>query len=124
LSALPSKTIKYACLQITCYGYHASDVAVQEGTQNSPLVKADYSAFTGLGFAAKDWTGGDNDLVLNAAGMAYVQSCIGSSARFCCREYSHDYMNVEPPGEEYHRNGNCWREWGTQAQRPQLIIGM
>jgi len=124
LSALPSRTIKYACLQITCYSRHESDVAVQEGTQHSPMVLGDYSAFTGTGFAAKDWTLGANDMVLDAAGRAYVQSCLGSSAKLCCREYSHDYMDVEPPGVEYHRNGCRYREWGTQSERPQLIIGM
>lgn len=107
---------------MTCYGYHDTDVAVQEGTQHSPLVLGDYSAFVGLGFAAKTWTSDFNDLELDAAGIAYIQSKLGSNAKLCCREYSHDYMNVEPTGTVNYRNGLCYAEWPTAHQRPHLIL--
>jgi hypothetical protein len=124
LSALPSKTVKYAALHIYYDWHHDTYVSVQKGTQHSPMILGDYSAFTGIGFGATEWIAGDNVLILDSAGRSFVQSCLGSpSAKFCLREYLYDYLYVQPPAGDW-LNGCKYRNHPTQSVRPILVIGV
>jgi len=79
-------------------------LCAQEATLSNPLdvTVNDYQAFTGplLIDSFSPWDNlGWNEMDLNVAGVAYLQSIIdiiGQYAMFCTREYDHDYLNVGP----------------------------
>ncbi|KKN32404.1 hypothetical protein LCGC14_0814220 [marine sediment metagenome] len=68
--------------------------SIQEGTQNDPVVNADYNNFRGGSFAKN--TAGSYLFELNSAGIQYLTSVIGSTAKFCFRNYAHDFLNAAP----------------------------
>jgi hypothetical protein len=58
-------------------------------------------------------------VALNAAGIAYLQSAIGATAKLCLRDYTRDYLNAEPDGE-FWAQINMAESGG--ATRPNLVI--
>ncbi len=108
LSALPGgATVTSAVVTVRGYTDATSQVCIQQGTQtgadNSGLVIGNWNAFTGTPFAIFDWiTGNDprNELTFNAAGISYIESVAGSTAKFCLREYDSDYLDVAPTGND------------------------
>jgi len=104
------------------YSKNNSVVCVQEGTQGDTLELGDYGQFTGPLFATKTWTTGLQEITLNAAGKAYIESKFGSKAYLCCREHTHDYLDVPPPSGTDYANGLYYANHPTQANKPQLVI--
>lgn len=103
--SLLTRTVKAATLRIynnlcpTAVS-DAIQIMVQEGTQgDNALAADDFNSFVGLSFADILWDvdyRAINDFVFSAAGIAYINSVIGSKAKFCLREYTHDFLNVAP----------------------------
>lgn len=128
LSSLPAgKTINAVVVYVLGYLNATSNILLLQGTQNDPIQNADWGAFTGTGFANVLWTkklAGQwnyNEMHLNAAGLAYIASCAGSTARFCLREYDHDALNVTPT-DNIHFNGMFFADHLTPASRPFITI--
>jgi len=113
LSSLPlSATVTSAVVTIRGYIEANSDVVIQQGTQTgtdiSGLVSGDWNGFTGSPFAQVTWiTGNDprNNFNLNAAGLSYIESVAGGTAKFCLREYDSDYSDVAPLNNDDNKNG-------------------
>lgn len=123
LSALPSgKSVTSAILAIQGTGYAHSSVTVQQGTQGDTLDGDDYNAFTGSYFDKQAWTVLGNTLTFDAAGLTYISTVLGSTAKLCCREHDYDYLSVTPTDYTIKRNGACYTENATPANRPKLTI--
>ena len=80
-----------------------SEISIQQGTQGDTLDTTHFDAFTG-NFASVDWLDdtGIVEVELNASGIAYVNSVLGSTAKFCIRETPHDYDNFAPDADALH----------------------
>ena len=80
----------------------AVDVAITEGTQGDVVNASDFQGtWVGTFFARDDSSGGPNNewiWTLDAAGIAYVNSVMGSKAYFAFKEYDHDYLGIQPTG--------------------------
>ncbi|RLD66090.1 MAG: hypothetical protein DRI84_05575 [Bacteroidetes bacterium] len=103
LTGLPAsdRTVKSVQLQITSSDdvvYEAGSIMVQESTAIDGASSVDnYGLFTGSGFldTGLSWVEDtDNLMTFNATGVAYIQSKLGSVAKFCFRDYDHDFLDV------------------------------
>ena len=128
LSLLPvGKKIVSAIVGIVGYDTANSDVSIQEGTQGSYVSTTNWSSFTGLPFAAATWRKfvspdlNTNLLDFNAAGKLYVKSVLGGTAKFCLREYSHDYLDVAPAWPTW-VNGMYFANTSAETFRPYISI--
>jgi len=129
LSALPAsgKTVTSVIVGVT--GMHANntDVTIQKGTQHDPLEVDDILAFEGSPFTSLTWKKyispdlNTNTFTLNAAGIAYIQSVMGGTAKFCLREKDHDYDDVSPPGASS-QNGMAYSEYPTETFKPYITV--
>jgi predicted phage tail component-like protein len=96
-----SKTIMSGSLVLTKQTASAEvvDLCVFEGTQASPLTTADLDAFTGAELASRAASPTalyeTVTLPLNAAGIAYLNSCRGGTAKLCVRTAA-DVDNAAP----------------------------
>ena len=95
--------IHFAVIRFDTAGNHESPnygrrLMAQEGLQFSPLTLSHYNSFTGVPLTnIWDCTLFDSAwLELNDLGLAYLQSKIGGTAKFCVRDYQKDYLNVSP----------------------------
>ncbi|MBW8035623.1 MAG: hypothetical protein FVQ79_08335 [Planctomycetes bacterium] len=130
LSSIPAgAVVSAATLRLRGYVKADTQVSVQQGTQNNPMVNGDFSGFAGNYFGLLTWAadgGGapvDNDFALNAAGIAYIQSVIGANAKFCMRDYTYDYTDTDPGGTGYdHQNGCFYADIAQDAKLPKLIV--
>ncbi len=123
MSAIPvSATITACTLTLQSYGAETCDIELQEGTQSDSLAWADYDAFTGSPFVTQAWVIGSNILTLSAAGLTYIQSKFGNTAKLCMREYDHDYLNVAPSVGENFQAGLYWSGAAVAANRPKLTV--
>lgn len=94
-----SGLVKAVTLRIYGKGTKTSAVMVQQGTQGDhSLDLGDYTSFAGSSFANVIWQANDvaNDFIFNESGIAYIQSVLGGKAKFCLRNRSYDYLNVDP----------------------------
>ncbi len=98
-----------------------SGVSIQQGTQANPITTADYDSFVGSLFDfIANWDETDwNAFTFNAAGIAYLNSV--STAKFCLREYDHDYLDVAPSGTTY-SNGMQYQD-GPQGPYLKFWLG-
>jgi hypothetical protein len=115
LSSLSSsdRTFQSAILQVGGFGYNESNVSLFEGTQQSPPVAGDFDSFVNSddplanivtwGLWESDTSVKSNIFTLNAGGNSYVSGKMGSTAKFCFREYSSDRDGPAPTGNK--RNG-------------------
>ena len=101
-SSLPTnKTLFYARLTVVGVKKDSGTsphITVQEGTQADTLTTDDYDAFTGSYFTlltppASQASFGN---AFNSAGLTYLESKVGGTAKLCLREYEHDYLNQSP----------------------------
>lgn len=130
LSAIPPGTnISSAVISIGGYDQAVNNVVLQQGTQGDTLAKADFDAFTGDPLApvlAWQVSTGPSDLnkfILNAAGRDYLRSAFGGTAKFCLREYDHDYSNVDPgSGYPDYLDGMYYAEQNDPDLSPHLEI--
>lgn len=122
LTGLPSGSIKGAWLTFYRSAGGASSVCVQEGTQADPMTLDDFDAFEDTLFSMVQWSGAPVSMPLNQAGMDYVQSKRGSVAKFCLREYDHDYLCVEFAKDIYYNNALYYSEFFTKAYTPRLVL--
>ena len=123
LSSLPSgKTVTSATLLLTeaREDIHIDKIGCQEGTFGATITVEDYNAFTGDSFGNVTWDAGENCIELNSAGLTYLSGRMGSTARLCIREYTHDVLNVQPSDDFFARL--CMSENPTPAKRPRLAI--
>ena len=130
LTSIPAAAaIISATFDIMAYANALSDVSIQEGTQADPLTTADYDAYTDPFFDHITWTlgAGDADQIntftLNAAGLTYIEGQFGGTAKLCAREYTHDYLDVDPaPGPTFTQCGMYYSNSGIAGNRPTLKI--
>jgi len=82
------------------YGYSFSngDASTQKGSQSLPPAGGDFQAFSGVYYATlPSWsTVGYNSFQYNATGIADVQTALGGTLKTCVRDYSYDYLDVDP----------------------------
>lgn len=128
LSSIPAGVVVHtAILKLAGFGFAASRVCVQEGSQADPLTVDDFNAFSinlaGLSSLWSLFDNGDvhiNEITLNSVGITSVQEKIGIGVvKFACREYDHDFLNSVPDAR--YRNGCYYIEEVTQ-EKPRLII--
>lgn len=98
-------------------------LSLQEGTQAASPTTADFDSFTGNSFGTVAFTGGGaafRTITLDAAGITYVAGQAGSTVKFCVRDYTYDYLDVEPGDMD---TGNVFSS-GDEAtgSRPKLTI--
>jgi len=128
LSSIPSGVVIHSCiLKLSGFGFNASRVSVQRGTNTFPLAFADYPKYHidlwGISDAWELWDGLDvaiNSITLNSVAIGYIQSrlCVGT-VKICCREYDYDYLNVVPAAR--YRNGFYYAEEAVE-EKPRLVI--
>ena len=123
------KTIQSIALDLVGNSYNESNVMVQEGTQSASLGTDDFDSFTGSilagPFDMELWVEADparNLIYLDST--SYVVTNLGSSVKFCVREYDHDYSDSAPGDSSNYRNGVYYVETGYESilRTPRLII--
>jgi hypothetical protein len=128
LSDIPAGVVIHSCiLKLSGFGFNASRVCVQRGTNTYPLAFADYPKFYidlwGISEAWELLDGLDvaiNSITLNSVAIGYIQSRLSvGTVQLCLREYDHDFLNVEPDAR--YRNGFYYAENVTQ-EKPRLVI--
>ena len=108
----------------TCGSY----AVIQQGEQEAPVTVGDFSKFTGPIFTSAMWVvsgaGGTNlnAFALSEEGRTYLKSVFGSTAKFCVREYNHDYLDVEPEMNTGYNLGIYFTETADQALRPKITV--
>lgn len=122
LTGLPSGSIKAAWLTFYRSAGGGSSVCVQEGTQGDWLTLDDFDAFEDTLFSMVQWSGTPVSMPFNQAGIDYVQSKRGSLAKFCLREYDHDYLSVEFARGIWFNNPLYYSEFFTKAYTPRLVL--
>jgi hypothetical protein len=107
LSEIPSAGRVIDSVRVEIIGNNYADagakMTLQAASGAGPLTVNDYNNFSGseLVTGARDWElwdGGNpnvNKLFFNITGENFIKSRMGDWARVCCREYEHDYLNVE-----------------------------
>jgi len=96
-------------------------VCLQEGTQAIPMTVNDFQAFTGSILGQKVLDEGVNIIDFNSAGLLYLQSVFGSTAKICMREYDFDYLDIAP-GDEGGHIGVYYSETPLEPDKPMLTI--
>jgi hypothetical protein len=98
--------IQFALLRFSNAGAHTPTdrrLSLSEGLQFLPLDVSDYNNFTAT-LLSDDFPDADlfsnKIFTLNALGLAYIDSKIGGTAKFCLREYTKDYLGIEPTGDD------------------------
>jgi len=104
----------------------SGDITIRQGTQSQPFAAnyADFDSFTGAYFAKGDPDTEDEFFILdfNSAGIAYVNTLIGSgTVKLCYQEYTHDYLEAES-GTWFQVNFRGGT--GDPAEDPYLEIAM
>ena len=123
LSSISSSlTVTAVTLKIRKTGSRSDVISIQQGTQNISISTADFDQFTGLFFATQSWTDTFNTFTFNAAGIAYIQSVLGSTAKLCAREYDHDYLDVEPGIGITYAGGMYYADTPLDDDKPLLTI--
>ena len=123
LSDVPTdRTITEATISVYVYTYGNCNAAAQEGNQSDDLELEDYNNFTGSPFCTVAMAEGPRTFTLNPAGRAYVGSKFGNKAKFCLREYDHDYLNVEPGADQSFGSGMYYSEATDEEKRPTLTL--
>lgn len=117
-----TKTVRSAELWIYGYQDAAANVTVQISAHHDPLIVADYSAFSGTYLARDTWALGPNNLTFRPSGINYLQTVLGGLAKFCLREFDHDYQDTLPPQYHSHSAGMCFSQADDPTQRPYLVI--
>ena len=101
-----------------------SDTAcLQEGIQEIPMTVNDFQAFTGSILGQKVLHEGVNTIDFNAAGLSYLESVLGSTAKICMREYDFDYLNIAP-GIQGGHIGIYYSETPSGDDKPMLTINV
>jgi len=129
LSSIPAgSTVNSVVVGVTGSEENESEVCIQKGTQSSPLVSTDWPGFEGALFGNLTWAVAvgevlnTNIFTLNAAGIAYIESVVNSTAKLCLREYTKDYPNIDPGESAHFWNGIVFTEHPTVAKRPYITI--
>lgn len=122
LSSLAAGTVKAVTLTLRGSNFAESAVSVQQGTQAGVLTTADYNAFSGDFFDHQEMALDSVVFTFNAAGLAYIQTVLGATAKLCAREYDKDYLDVNFGLFETYKNGCYFAEEATVAYRPTLSI--
>jgi len=123
LSSIPAGAQCASCrLTLQSYGANTCSASIQEGTQNDPLTIFDYDAFSGLCFNTQTWVIGENVFEMNVAGLIYLTSKFGNTAKLCMREYNHDYLDIEPGEGEILQAGLYWSGTAVAEDRPKITI--
>ena len=114
---------------------------VQESTHTPPVLHSsdpgappvgqdsDFSAFTGGWFGSWEVSPGELVMEFNSTGTNYILHLLGSvtKAKLCIRDYTYDYLDVEPVPPAYpgtiNRLGNVWSASGGPGERtPRLAL--
>lgn len=81
------------------------EVVIQELDAEFPLSTSDWNSFTGpiliepyLTHNVTDDDHLSNNAPFNEDGLAYLNSIVTGTAKFCVREYNHDYLDMNPLG--------------------------
>jgi len=122
LASIPGGASIVSCtFEVKSSGGNICIASIQKGTQSDALEFDDYDAFSGAPFGTLTWAAGINVFVLNAAGLAYIESKFGDTAKLCMREYTHDYLDAIPGDGEDHKAGLYW-SGAAGANRPKMTI--
>ena len=123
LSALStSLTVTNAYIYLTAYVNHIGSLSIQEGTQGDTLSLGDFDAFGGAWNKVRTFNAGRNLFILPQGGIDYIQSKLGSTAKFCIRENSHDYGGSPPGLGETTSAGLYFSEAASEGNRPTLDL--
>jgi len=123
LSDIPAgKECVSVSLFLMQYDYHDSSVGIQAGTQADPATVDDYASFLPTVFASQVFVAGLNEFILNAAGLAFIQSKFGLTAKLFAREAVYDISGDTPASGTHLWNGICFANNTTEANRPRLQV--
>ena len=123
LSAIPAgKKIVSCTFFLTSFLYYAGSITVQEGTQADTLTLNDFGALTGGLFADVPFNAGENEIVMNAAGLEYIKSSFGSTAKLGVRDSDYDASGNIPIAFCSKKDGCHYSDWSDPDKRPRLRI--
>lgn len=117
----PGLSIVSATLRFRTDCIWSDTACLQEGTQSIPMTVNDFQAFTGSILGQKVLDEGVNTLDFNAAGLSYLESVLGSTAKICMREYDFDYLDIAP-GDEGGHIGVYYSETPLDDDKPMLTV--
>jgi len=127
LSAIPAGSVITDAVFVLAGTYYAeSAVCIQQGTQLSTLFTSAFNDFTGNLFGFTDFQAGTfpgyihNEILFDAAGLTYLNSVIGSSAKICARDHTYDYLNITPT--THGRCGFFYANATLEDSRPALVV--
>jgi len=108
-----SGTVSAVSLNIYGVNNAQTSVSAQHGTQGDIVTVEDYDAFDGNEYAHVAWALAQyNVFEFNEQGESDISDALGGTAYICCREYTKDYLNVEPGANQYN-DGYFSDEEGT-----------
>jgi len=121
----PQAIIQYASLHIYGMGTNESNVCVVSWQDGADGVDYDDYGFIGtINFGnTSSWEIDTyNEIILNENGISSINKT--GFTYFCCREYSHDFLDVQPYGErlDEHRNGHYFADEPGADKDPYLYI--
>jgi len=126
-SDLPdAATITAAVMSLYRYsnaGGDESDVCAMKGTQADTLAEEDFDSFSGSAYGYADWTGGVDryiGITFNAQGRSDINKT--GVTKICCREYSHDYLDVPHTDDGLYDNGCYFADQAGTTYDPKLEI--
>jgi hypothetical protein len=121
----PQAVIQYASLHIYGMLTNESSVCVVSWQDGADGVDYDDYGFIGtINFGnTSSWEIDTyNEIVLNENGISSISK--NGFTYFCCREYAHDFLDVQPYGEQLdeHRNGHYFADEPGTDKDPYLYI--
>ena len=130
LSGIPAGAEIISChFWLSTYLNADSAVACQRGTQGLSIDQDNFNSFAEPSYGLTNWHTYDpinpreNAINFNAAGLVYISSRFGYTAKLCLREYAHDYRDIAPREWEGEiRNGLFFSEESWAERKPQLKI--
>jgi len=123
LPTIPAgKTLQSAKLLYTQCSYHGAGISIFEGTYGDLCICNEFKAFGSVLFGAGVSVVGSNEIEFNAAGLTFLEGCLGGDCDLMLRETDHDVTGIAPGAAEKHRVGMYYSNDSTEANRPKLSL--
>jgi len=120
-SAIGGDTVDSADLYIYRYSAHGSGVSMQLGTQGDTLGNDDFNNFSGTYYGyTETWADPDayNVIAFSAPDNQLVKD---GTTKICCREYQHDYLDVDPDPDQTFYSGCYYTEQADTTYDPKIV---
>lgn len=120
-SISPGSSIVSATFRYSSDNTFNDNACLQQGTQAIPMTVNDFQHFTGPILGQKLNVAGANTIDFNSAGLSYLASVLGSTAKICMREYDFDYLDIAPGTQGGHIEVH-YSETPSNDDKPMITI--